>query len=300
MALLECVANVSEGRRQAVIDEIGSAVRKAGARLLNVAPDADHHRTVFTFVGTRPVVEAAALALFAVAIPRIDLRTHRGVHPRIGAVDVVPFVPLDGAEMADCIGAARSVGAAVAQRHALPVFLYGEAAQTAARQRLERVRRGQFEGLAAKLLDDEWRPDFGPVVPHPSAGASAVGARDLLIAYNINLSTDRLAVATSIAATVRQSSGGLPFVKAMGVPLAARGLVQVSMNLTDYRQTSMAAVFAAVSKAAARAGVAVLESEVIGLVPEAALPAGGPAALQLARFDDHQILERALGRRSAL
>jgi glutamate formiminotransferase len=296
MAIIECIPNISEGRRTAVLDACAEAIRAAGARLLDVKPDAAHNRTVYTFAGTAADVTAGVLALYAAALPAIDLRQHRGEHPRLGAVDVVPFVPIEGATMADCVALARTVAAEVASRHGLPVFLYEEAASSPARHNLEDIRRGEFEGLAAKMQQPEWRPDFGPAAPHPSAGASVMGARMPLIAYNINLATNRLDVAKKIAMAVRQSSGGLRFVKAMPVDLGDRGIVQVSMNLTNFEKTPVFRVFELVKREAARYGVAVLESEIIGLIPAAALTASVAWYLQLDSFSDDQILENKLRR----
>jgi glutamate formiminotransferase len=294
MALIECIPNVSEGRRTEVLDACAEAIRSAGARLLDVKPDAAHNRTVYTFAGEAGAVRAGVLALFDRAVEAIDLRRHSGEHPRIGAVDVVPFVPIEGATMADCVDLAKQVAQEVSTRHSLPVFLYEEAATSAARRNLEDIRRGEFEGLAAKLQQPDWRPDFGPGAPHPSAGASVIGARMPLIAYNINLATNRLDVARRIAAAVRQSSGGLRYVKAMGVELADRGIVQVSMNLTNFEKTPMFRVFELVSREAARYGVAVLESEIVGLVPAAALTASAAWFLQLEGFTEDQVLETRL------
>jgi glutamate formiminotransferase len=297
--LIECIPNVSEGRRPEVVDAIAAAIRAAGASLLDVSRDAAHHRAVFTFAGEPEVVRRAVLALFAAAIPAIDLRTHAGVHPRMGAVDVVPLVPLAGASLEECAALARSLGAEVAARFDLPVYLYEAAASAIHRRPLEAVRRGQFEGLAEKLREPEWRPDFGPATPHPSAGAAIIGARKPLIAFNVNLATDRLDVAKAVARAVRQSSGGLPCVKALGLPLSDRGIVQVSMNLTDFRTTSMAEAFRAVAAEAAHHGVAVLESELIGLAPAEALAAAGAEALALPRFTPEMLLElQILARRS--
>ncbi len=295
MALIESVPNVSEGRRPEVIDRMALAIRGvAGVRLLDVSSDPSHNRSVLTMVGEAASLKAAALALFEVAVAAIDLRTHTGEHPRIGAVDVVPFVPIEGATMADCVALARETASEVARRFQMPVFLYEEAASEPSRRRLEDIRRGQFEGLAAKLASPAWQPDYGPSSPHPSAGAVAIGARRLLIAYNINLATPRLDIAKAIAASVRHSSGGLPYVKAMGVTLRDRGIVQVSMNLTDFRHTSMRQVFEAVAREAATHGVPVLESEVIGLVPAAALAGTTVQALQLSGFDSSRLLEERL------
>jgi glutamate formiminotransferase len=294
MAVIECVPNISEGRRPEVLDACAAAVTGSGARLLDVKPDATHNRTVLTFAGEGASVRAAVLALFDAAIGAIDLRQHSGEHPRLGAVDVVPFVPIEGVTMADCVALAADVGAEVAKRHDLPVFLYEEAARMPTRRHLEDIRRGEFEGLAAKLRQPAWAPDFGPAAPHPSAGATVIGARMPLIAYNINLATDRLDVARRIAAAVRHSSGGLRYVKAMGIALADRGIVQVSMNLTNFEKTPIFRVYELVKREAARDGVAVLESEIVGLVPSAALTASAAWYLQLDGFSGAQILEHRL------
>jgi glutamate formiminotransferase len=295
MAIIECVANISEGRRQDVLDACADAVRGAGVRLLDVKPDGAHNRAVYTFAGEPAPVKAAVIALFSTALAHIDLRTHAGEHPRLGAVDVVPFIPIEGATMADCVALARETGEAVAAAHQLPVYLYEEAASTPARRNLEDIRRGEFEGLVAKMARPEWAPDFGPAAPHASAGASVIGARMALIAYNINLATDRLDVAKRIAAAVRHSSGGLRFVKAMGVTLADRGIVQVSMNLTNHEKTPIHRVFEFVKREAARYGVVVLESEIVGLVPSAALTAAAAWFLQMNdEFSDGQLLETKL------
>ena len=291
MSVIECIPNISEGRRSDVLDACAAAVRATGVHLLDVKPDTAHNRTVYTFAGEPALVKAAALALFAEALRAIDLRHHTGEHPRIGAVDVVPFVPIEGVTMADCVALATDVAADVAKHYNLPVFLYEEAASSPARRNLEDIRRGEFEGLAAKMQQPEWHPDFGPSEPHPSAGASVIGARMALIAYNINLATNRLDVAKKVAAAIRQSSGGLRFVKAMGVDLADRGIVQVSMNLTNYERTPVFRVFELVKREAARYGVSVLESEIVGLIPSAALTASAAWYLQADRFTDDQILE---------
>jgi glutamate formiminotransferase len=294
MAVIECIPNISEGRRQDVLEACAAAVRGAGVQLLDVKPDAAHNRAVYTFAGDAAAVKAAVLALYDAALPVIDLRQHTGEHPRIGAVDVVPFVPIEGVTMADCVALAQETGEEIARRHGVPVFLYEEAARSPARRNLEDIRRGEFEGLGARLRQPEWAPDFGPAEPHPSAGASVVGARMALIAYNINLATDRLDVAKKIAAAIRQSSGGLRYVKALGVELADRGIVQVSMNLTNFEKTPMFRVFELVKREAARHGVTVLESEIIGLVPSAALVASAAWYLQLERFGEDQVLESKL------
>jgi len=294
MAVIECIPNVSEGRRLDVIDACTAAIVATGAHLLDVKPDATHNRTVFTFAGAPAAVEAGAVALFDTALAHIDLRHHHGEHPRLGAVDVTPFVPIEGATMADCVAIARRVGETVAARHQLPVYLYEEAATSPARRNLEDIRRGEFEGLAAKMQKPEWAPDFGPAAPHASAGASVVGARMPLIAYNINLATNRLDVAKKIATAIRQSSGGLRFVKAMGLELADRGIVQVSMNLTNYEKTPIFRVFEMVKREAERYGVSILESEIVGLIPSAALTSAAAWYLQVEGFNDGQVLENKL------
>ena len=298
MPIIECIPNISEGRRQDVIDACAKAIRGAGVHLLDVKSDASHNRTVYTFAGDAATVRAAVLALFAAAVPAIDLRSHSGEHPRMGAVDVTPFVPIEGVTMADCVALAKSVGEEIGRQFGVPVFLYEEAASTPGRRNLEDIRRGEFEGLAKKMQQPDWKPDFGPTAPHASAGASVVGARMPLIAYNINLATNRLDVAKKIASAVRQSSGGLRFVKAMGVELSDKGVVQVSMNLTNFEKTPMFRVFELVKREAARYGVSVLESEIVGLVPAAALTASAAWFLQMEDgFSAEQILENKLRHR---
>src|SRR5579872_6231705 len=293
--IIECIPNVSEGRRTAVVEAIASAIRGvAGVRLLDYSSDPSHNRSVFTFAGDAPSVKAAVLALYAQAIPAIDLRNHTGEHPRLGAVDVVPFVPIEGATMSDCVSLAKDVAADVAARFGVPVYLYEEASDNPARKNLEDIRRGEFEGLAAKMTAAEWRPDAGPSAPHPSAGASVIGARMPLIAFNINLNSNRLDVAKKIAAAIRQSSGGFRYVKAAGFELKDRGIVQVSMNLTNYEKTPIFRVFEAVKREAERYGVAILESEIVGLVPAAALASAAEYYLQIADFKPDQILENKL------
>jgi glutamate formiminotransferase len=295
MAIIECVPNVSEGRRPEVVRAIVDAVAATpGVHLLDWSSDASHNRSVITLAGTPAPLKAALLVLFERSLEAIDLRQHRGEHPRMGAVDVVPFVPIEGVTMQDCVQLARETGEAVAARFGVPVFLYEEAASAPERRNLEDIRRGEFEGLAAKMRQPAWQPDFGTAAPHPSGGASVIGARMPLIAYNINLATDRLDVAKKIAAAVRFSSGGFRFVKAMGVSLEDRGIVQVSMNLTNYEKTPIFRVFEVVRREAARYGVAVLESEIVGLVPSAALVSAAQWYLQLEGFSGDQVLEQRL------
>ena len=293
--LIECVPNVSEGRRAEVISEMAGTIRGVpGVRLLDHSSDSSHNRSVFTLVGDPVGVERAVLALFERAIATIDLRSHKGEHPRLGAVDVVPFIPIEGVTMAECVALAKNVGAEVASRFGVPVYLYEEASSSPARKNLEDIRRGEFEGLAGKMASLEWTPDFGPTAPHPSAGASVIGARMPLIAYNINLATDRLDVAKKIAAAIRQSSGGFRYVKAAGFLLQERGIVQVSMNLTNYEKTPIFRVFETVKREAERYGVSILESEIVGLAPSAALVSAAEFYLQIEGFKPEQVLENRL------
>ena len=295
MPIIECIPNVSEGRRPEVVEAIAAAIRAVpGVRLLDHSSDASHNRSVFTMAGDAEPIKAAVLAMYERALADIDLRTHKGEHPRLGAVDVVPFVPIEGVTMEGCVALAKEVGAEVASRFAVPVYLYEEASANPARKNLEDIRRGEFEGLAAKMASQGWAPDFGPSAPHASAGASVVGARMPLIAYNINLNTDRLDVAKKIAAAIRHSSGGFRYVKAAGFRLEDRGIVQVSMNLTNYEKTPIYRVFETVKREAERYGVSILESEIVGLIPSAALNATTEYYLQIAGFTSDQVLENKL------
>jgi len=295
MAVIECVPNVSEGRRQDVIDQLASSLREVpGMRVLDVQSDATHNRSVFTLAGDAAAMSVGVPTLFAGAIAAIDLTTHQGEHPRMGAVDVTPFIPIEGVTMAECVALARSVGQEIASRFSLPVYLYEDASSNPSRKNLEDIRRGEFEGLAEKMAKPGWAPDFGPATPHPTAGASVIGARMPLIAYNINLATNRLDVAKKIATAIRMSSGGLRYVKAMGIPLEDRGIVQVSMNLTNYEKTPIFRVFELVKREAERYGVSVLESEIVGLVPSAALQQTVEWYLQLEGFSGAQVLENKL------
>ena len=293
--LIECVPNISEARREHVIDRLADEVRGIeGVSLLDRSSDVSHNRSVFTIAGTAAALSDAVLGLVSVALETIDLRVHDGVHPRVGAVDVVPFVPLTNATMADCVDLARRVGRQIADRFGVPVYLYEHAAVDPARRRLPDIRRGEFEGLAAKMSRPEWRPDFGPAHPHATAGATVVGAREILVAYNVNLATGRLEVARRIASLIRERDGGLPGVRALGLSLPHRGIVQVSMNLVDHRTTALRVVFDRIAAEAAREGVDVLESEIVGLVPSAALAGTTPGHLRLSGFSADQVLEERL------
>lgn len=293
--IIECVPNVSEGRDRGSIEEMAAAVRSVpGLRLLNVSSDGSHNRSVFTFVGDADAVRGGVHALFEAALPRIDLRTHRGEHPRMGAVDVVPFIPIRGSSVEGCVALSREVGGEIAERFGIPVYLYEDSASEEGRRNLAEVRKGQYEGFAEKMKDPLWKPDFGPNQPHPSAGVVAMGARAFLIAYNINLGTAELAIAERIAKAIRNQSGGFRYVKAMGVALADRGIVQVSINMTNFRRTPLHRVFECVRSEAARHGVSIVGSEIIGLTPAEALYMAAEHYLRLEGFSAEQVLETKL------
>jgi glutamate formiminotransferase len=293
--ILECVPNVSEGRDREVLERLAEAIRRVpGVTLADVHADPDHHRSVFTFLGGPDDVARATLGLAAAVFRRVDMRRHHGVHPRIGALDVVPFVPLRGLDMDEAAGRARAVGEALGWTHAVPVFFYGAAATSPARRSLRAIRAGEYEGLAARLADPAWRPDAGPARFDPLTGATAVGARTVLVAYNVWLDSTDLASARAIARAIRESSGGLPRLQALGVPLAHQGLVQVSMNLLDYRITSLARVYDAVRAEAAARGIAIRRAELVGLAPRAAFEGRAPEGVGLPAMRAEQYLETHL------
>jgi glutamate formiminotransferase / 5-formyltetrahydrofolate cyclo-ligase len=289
--MVECVPNISEGRRLDVIDGLANVIAATpGVRLLDRTSDRDHNRSVFTFAGDAEAVERAALALIAATYKVVDMRSHRGEHPRLGAVDVVPFVPLAGTTMDDCVAIAHRVGDAVAARHHVPVFYYANAATRPERVRLPDIRRPQYEGLAA-FLETTHVPDAGPRTLHPAAGAIVIGARPPLIAFNIELDTTDLALAQRIAKEIRESSGGLRAVQARGFMLSDPPRAQVSMNLLDHTVTTLPAVWRAVETRAAAAGVRILRGELIGLIPlDAALAVAG-SALLLESFGRDRVIE---------
>lgn len=271
--VLECVPNVSEGRDRGVLKRLAEAVESGGARLLDVHADADHHRAVFTFLGAPAAVEAAALAFARRAVELIDLTKHVGVHPRVGSLDVMPFVPLRDLTMDDAVAAAHRVGGALATAARVPVYFYGAAATRPGRRELPDVREGGLEGLGERLRSDAaWLPDAGPAALHPTAGAAIIGARGVLVAFNAVLATPDVRVARAIARTIRERSGGLPRVRALGLTLESRGLAQVSMNLLDRRRTSPAEVAAAIEAEAARRGTTVVDYELVGCAPADAFP----------------------------
>jgi glutamate formiminotransferase len=295
--IIECVANVSEGRDAHAVAAMADAIRAvAGAHLADIHSDPDHHRSVFTVLGGPEAVAAAALALAAAALPRIDMREHRGGHPRLGALDVVPFVPLAGTPMAVAVDTAWRVGEMLGVRHGLPVYFYGAAARLATRRQLPDVRRGGYEQLAARLATPGGAPDAGPARFDPRAGAAVVGAREILIAYNVWLDSTDVDVARSVARAVRERDGGLRAVRALGVPLPSRGLVQVALNLLDYRVTALPVVFDRVAAEARRRGVAVRRAELVGLAPRAAFGDRSPASVGLPDFSVERELDAQLAR----
>jgi glutamate formiminotransferase len=294
--IVECVPNFSEGRRKEVVDAIADMARGVeGVRVLDVEMDASHNRSVITFVGEPEKVKAAAFACAAKAVELIDLNEHEGEHPRVGAVDVIPFVPISEVEMSDCVELARSLGEEISEQLNVPVYLYEAAATRPDRKNLAKVRKGQFEGLREEIKTNPDRaPDFGPSEMHPTAGAVVVGAREPLIAYNINLGTGDLSVAKSIAKAVREKDGGLKHVKALGFETDREDVVQVSMNLVNYRETPVFTVFDAVKSLADERGIPIIGSEVVGLIPEDALVDCAEHYLKILDFSKSQILEYKL------
>ena len=291
--LVECVPNFSEGRDKAKVDAIVEAMKISGVYLLDREMDADHNRCVITLVGEREAIQEAAIRGVGKAAELIDLTKHQGAHPRMGAADVVPFIPIDGVTIEDCVAMARNVGAEIWKRFQIPVYLYEAAATSPERTNLENIRRGQFEGIRDDIATNPARrPDFGELRVHPTAGATVVGARKFLIAYNVFLNTSDVDVAKKIAKAVRFSSGGMRFVKGAG--FLVRGLAQVSMNLTDFEQTPVHRVFELVKREAARYGVMPVSSEIVGLIPKKALEQAAEWFLQVENFDSSLILENRL------
>jgi len=291
--LVECVPNFSEGRDKAKVDAIVDAMKMDGVYVLDREMDADHNRCVITLVGEREAIQEAAIRSVGKAAELIDLTVHQGAHPRMGAADVVPFIPIEGITIEDCVAMARHVGAEIWKRYEIPVYLYEAAATTPERTNLENIRRGQFEGIRAEIATNPARkPDFGEARVHPTAGATVVGARKFLIAYNVFLNTPDVDIAKKVAKAVRFSSGGMRFVKGAG--FLVRGLAQVSMNLTDFEQTPIHRVFETVKREAERYGVTPVSSEIVGLIPKKALEAAAEWFLQVENFDSSLILENRL------
>ncbi len=288
---MECVPNFSEGRDLEKIDKIVAPFRaRQGVKLLDYSNDEDHNRLVVTVVGEPEPLRDAVLEAIGIAVRLIDLNKHQGQHPRMGAVDVVPFIPIKNVTMEDAIALSKEVGEEVAKRYDLPVFLYEKSATAPHRENLAAIRKGEFEGMAEKITQPEWQPDFGPARRHPTAGTVAIGARMPLIAYNINLSTPSLEIAHDIAKKIRFIGGGLRYCKAMGVELKDRGITQVSINMTDYTRTALYRAFELVRIEARRYGVSIVGSEIIGLVPVEALVDTAAYYLGLENFTMKQVL----------
>jgi len=295
-SFVECIPNISEGRRKEVIETVAETIRAVrGVRLLDYSWDESHNRSVFTFIGEPEAVKEAAFDLTAKAAELIDMRKHRGEHPRMGAVDVIPFVPVKRISMKKCVELSRQLGERIASELSIPVFLYEESATDPKRKNLADIRRGEFEGMAEKIKKPDWAPDFGKPEIHPTAGVVAVGARMPLIAFNVNLGTSDVTIAKRIAKVIRESGGGLRNVKAIGVMLEDKNLCQVSMNMTNYRKTSLYRAFELIRVEARRYGVNIVGSEIIGLTPMNALIDVAKYYLQLENFDEkRQVLENYL------
>ncbi len=294
--MVESIPNLSEGRDPGVIEKLKDAlVLVPGVALLDEHRDGDHHRCVLTVAGSVESIEEGAFSVVARASELIDLKHHMGQHPRLGACDVLPFVPLSGSTMEECVRLAHRIGERIGRELRMPVFLYEEACERPFRKRLEQIRKGGLEALRQRMaIDRDWAPDFGPVDPHPAAGVIVVGARNPLVAFNVWLESHDVSLAREIARTIRASNGGLPAVKAIGLELKSHGCVQVSMNLTDYRQMPVHAAFEAVKRAAALKGVAVVKSELVGLIPQEALAQTEGHDLQLDALTQTQTLEHRL------
>ena len=289
--IIECVPNISEGRRVEVVEEIVQNLQKTGIKILDYSSDPDHNRSVITFVGDKETVKAGVLQLARDAVRLIDLTKHHGTHPRMGAVDVIPFIPIKNVTMKDCIEISREVGAEIAGALSVPVYLYAESATVPIRKKLPNIRKGEFEGFFEKIKDPEWKPDFGAPVVHPTAGVTAVGAREFLIAYNINLDTTNVKIANKIARSIRESSGGLQYIQARGMELKDKGCVQVSMNILNYKKVPLYRVFEIVKMEAKKYGVNVLESELIGLMPMDAALKSLEFYMQFAKLSHKQVVE---------
>lgn len=290
--IIECVPNFSEGRDSETIEKIIEPFRgEKSVKLLDYQTDEDHNRMVVTVVGEPDALKTAIIDAIGRAINVIDMRTHQGQHPRMGATDVVPFIPIKNISMEAAVEFSKDVAKAVAKKYSLPIFLYEKSASRPARQNLANIRKGQFEGMVDKIKLPEWKPDFGPQKIHPSAGVAAMGARMPLVAYNVNLDSNNIEIANEIAKKVRHISGGLRYCKGIGIELKDRGLVQVSMNMTDYTRTSLYQAFELIKVEARRYGVNVIGSEIVGLVPMQALMDTAAYYLGLENFSMEQVLE---------
>lgn len=293
--LFECIPNYSEGRDQNKIEKIVKPFKSTkGVKLLDYSADKDHNRLVVTLLGDAQVLKKSVLESVEIAIDLIDMNEHKGEHPRMGAVDVIPFTPVRNAKMEDAVKLAKEVAQKCAKLYNLPIYLYEEAANLEQRKNLAEIRKGEYEGFFKKIKKDEWKPDFGPQKLHPTAGATVIGARMPLVAFNINLDTDNLKIANKIAKKIRHSNGGLRYVKAIAIDLKERNIVQVSMNMTDYTKTSLYQAFEMVKFEAKRYGINVLGSELIGLLPAEALYDVAEYYLGLEGFQKEQVMENRL------
>ena len=293
--IVECVPNFSEGRNSELIEKIAGVFRgKEGVKLLDYSSDKNHNRMVVTAAGEPEAMRKAIVEATGIAVTNINLNNHKGQHPRIGAIDVVPLIPIKEMTMEETVELSKEVARDVAEKYGLPVYLYEKSASSPARENLANIRKGEFEGLVEKMKEPEWKPDFGPEERHKTAGAVVIGARMPLVAYNVNLNTSNIAIADKIAKTVRHLGGGLRFCKAMGVELTDRGIVQVSMNLTDYTKTAIYRAHELVRTEAARWGVTIAGGEIIGLVPLQALVDTAEYYLGLENFSIKQVLENQL------
>lgn len=293
--IVECVPNFSEGRDLDKIEKIVNPFRgKDGVKLLDYKRDEDHNRVVVTVVGEPQAVKKAVLEAMGIAIQLIDMTKHRGQHPRMGAIDVVPFIPIKNVSMTEAVELAKEVAKEASEKYKLPIFLYEKAATDPQRENLANIRKGEFEGMAEKIKQPEWRPDYGPTVIHSTAGATVIGARMPLVAFNVNLNTNSMDIANKIARNVRFLNGGLRYCKAIGIELKDRGIVQISMNMTDYTKTALYRAFELVRIEAARYGVPIVGSEIIGLLPMEALIDTAVYYLGIEDFSMEQILENRL------
>lgn len=292
MKLVESVPNFSEGRREEVVKAIVAEAEKySGVWVLDWSMDADHNRSVVTLIGTPEAIVDALFDMVKKASELIDLRHHRGEHPRMGATDVIPFIPVMNTDMDECVELSKKLGKRIGEELGIPVYLYEKSATRPERENLSNIRKGEFEGFFEKIKQPEWKPDFGPDEVHPTAGVTAVGAREYLIAYNVNLATTDLSIAKKIAKAVRHISGGFRYVKALGLELKEKNMVQVSMNLTNYKKSPIFRVFETIKREAARYGVNVVESEIIGMVPLQALIDVAMWYLQVNDFDASRVIE---------
>ncbi|NQN68314.1 glutamate formimidoyltransferase [Streptococcus suis] len=294
--LVECIPNFSEGRNQEIIDGLVATAKSVpGVTLLDYSSDQSHNRSVFTLVGDEESIQEGAFQLVKYASEKIDMTKHTGEHPRMGATDVLPFVPVKDISMEECVQLAKKVAERINKELAIPVFLYEEAASRPERQNLAKVRKGQFEGMPEKLLEEDWAPDFGERKLHPTAGVTAVGARMPLVAFNVNLDTDNLEIANKIAKIIRGSGGGYKYCKAIGVMLEGRNIAQVSMNMVNLEKCSLYRTFETIRFEAKRYGVSIIGSEIVGLAPAKALVDVAEYYLQLEEFDySKQVLENHL------